>query len=142
MKRFSRIFCTALFVFSLVYLGGWFALDVATRLGIWPESWRGDQAVSFTASMSLLDNAFFYSGFVLLIVAFALYLRRRALAALVYALSFALSLTDWILLTANPDYEALLPFNVAIFDYGFIIAQLALLGALIVERQTGALLRH
>jgi hypothetical protein len=91
-------FAISLMVIQVLYALGWAAHDLAARLGLWRDA---GLAAEFINSVSLTQEALFAGHVVLNIVALALLLRRSRLSLPVYAVSFALDRTDWILMTGN-----------------------------------------
>lgn len=116
---------------QLLYGAYWALHDISARLGLWPDS---DQAAAFVASLTVLQEVFFFSHVVMNAVVFVLVWKRRWWALPAFVVSFLLDRSDWVMMTGNVVFAGMVDVDAwALFSFALQGAIIALLVILVFE---------
>jgi hypothetical protein len=126
-----------LMVLQVLYGFAWAAHDLAIRFGLWPGA--GLEA-DYIASLTVLQETFFFAHVALNPIALVLLLRRNWLVLPVFAVSFVLDRLDWILMAGNTVLPQLV--NLTVTTPLSLMGQGILLALLVVIAFDGTLGRR
>lgn len=104
LARFDYPLTCFLFALVALYAIGWLVVDILTATGGWPSSSDFD-AASFKNELTVVNQIAFYGLNLANAATLVALVRRSRLALVFFAVSFALGVTDWILLSFNPHFD-------------------------------------
>jgi len=109
----------------------WAAHDLTARLGLWPDA---DQAEAFVASLTAVQEVFFFSHVAMNVVVLVLVWMRRWWALPGFVLSFLLDRSEWVMMTDNIVFSNMVDVDAwAMFSFALQGAIIALLVILVFE---------
>lgn len=116
---------------QVLYGAYWALHDISARLGLWSDS---DQAAAFVASLTAVQEVFFFSHVVMNAVVFVLVWKHRWWALPAFVLSFLLDRSDWVMMTGNVVFSGMVDVDAwALFSFALQGAIIALLVVLVFE---------
>ena len=95
----------ALVSLSVLYFLFWAGVDVAARLGVWPDGWLGFTGEAFIASLTVLDETLFVLQGAAKFLTLYWLIKRDRRAVFTLAAVIILGTVQWILLLSNPVYD-------------------------------------
>jgi len=133
MKRGGFLYLPLLVLMGIQVLYGiyWALHDLSARMGLWPDA---DQAAAFVASLTAVQEVFFFSHVVMNVVVLALVCMRRWWALPAFVLSFLLDRSEWVMMTDNIVFSSMVDVDAwAMFSFALQGAIIALLVILVAE---------
>lgn len=116
---------------QVIYGAYWALHDLTARLGLWPDA---DQAEAFVASLTAVQEAFFFSHVAMNVVVLVLVWMRRWWALPGFVLSFLLDRSEWVMMTDNIVFSSMVDVDAwAMFSFALQGAIIALLVILVSE---------
>jgi len=128
-------FILLVLTYETVWGLGWAILDIAVRMGVWPEGLFGFEAESFIASVTFWQEVAFFSGVIANVVSLVLFLRLSRWTLPVFGFAVVMDKIDWFMLADNFSYDTLMGSQAELSGYATLLAHAVALYLLFQLRQ-------